>query len=270
MSQLWIGKGRSVTLWTQIDDYVDSYVTIHKTPSDASWFLRWKELINFHKITKKKREFEFIAYVITGNPEATILDCITRLFTYIPDLDNHMHITLTNPTNGNIQYTYTPPKTDTTTNRYAALTSDENSDSQAERDLEDILQSSTTDPDKHSTDNVFDSALDTATSTLKKLSDFTEPIDDTSALDDFDNKCKTLLDHYTTTFSATIDTICNDNERTIRHIHNEYFDTFCHKCDTYYYEQIERFEKQIEENLIKLDSDLNQNNCCEYTPAENS
>lgn len=264
MSQAWIGKARSLSLWTQIDIYVDSYVSIHQTSPDESWYLRWKELINFHKITKKKRDFEFIAYVITGNPEATVLDCLKYLFTFIPDLDKHFHITLTNQSNGNIQYTYSPPTNDTS-NRFAAFLSDEHSDSQAEKELDDILDSDNTDT-KHpaSNSNIFGEALDNATSTLKKLSDFRESSSNESTnesrqhLDELETKYEQAIQTYTTKFSTTIDTISNDNERAIRHIHNEYYDTFCQKCDAYYFEQLERFEKQLQDSLSKYDLELNQ------------
>ena len=171
MSQTWIGKARSLSLWAHINNYVDAYTTIHQTPPDEPWFQRWKELINIHNITKKKRDFEFIAYVITGNPEATVFECIQHIFSFIPELDKHINITSTN-TNGNIQYTYTEPSEDTS-NRFAAFMTDDTSDNQAEKDLESILDSETSDNKKPSPNptNVFDNAMNTATSTLKKLSD---------------------------------------------------------------------------------------------------
>ena len=32
MSQTWIGKARSLSLWAHINNYVDAYTTIHQTP----------------------------------------------------------------------------------------------------------------------------------------------------------------------------------------------------------------------------------------------
>ena len=119
MSQTWIGKARSLSLWAHINNYVDAYTTIHQTPPDEPWFQRWKELINIHNITKKKRDFEFIAYVITGNPEATVFEYIQHIFSFIPELDKHINITSTN-INGNIQYTYTEPSEDNS-NRFATF-----------------------------------------------------------------------------------------------------------------------------------------------------
>ena len=92
----WIGKTRSLSLWSYINDYVTAYESAHTTAIDESWFKRWKELIDVHNITKKKRSFEFIAYVITGNPESTVNECLQTLFSLIPSLDSSIIVTNTN------------------------------------------------------------------------------------------------------------------------------------------------------------------------------
>ena len=105
MTGTWIGKTRSLGLWSHVDKYVQSYSATNNIPQDEPWLLRWNELVSVHNIMKKKRDFEFIAYVITGNPEATVIDCLRHLFTIIPFLDQHIEITAVN-NSGTIQYTY--------------------------------------------------------------------------------------------------------------------------------------------------------------------
>ena len=179
MTGTWIGKTRSLGLWSNIDKYVKQYSAVNNITDDEPWLKRWNELINVHKIMKKKRDFEFISYVITGNPEATVIECLQHLFSLIPFLDQHIDITATND-NGNIQYIYhedpikapSPKQTQISSNdnnRYATLDRDNDN-----KDLESILNSDhSSDTQQHGDNNdVYDQALDSAPSTLQKLSDF--------------------------------------------------------------------------------------------------
>ena len=75
MTGAWVGKARCLSLWKTINEYVHTYVDINNTPPNEPWYLRWKELIEKYKILEK-RDFEFLAFVITGDPESTVLDCI--------------------------------------------------------------------------------------------------------------------------------------------------------------------------------------------------
>ena len=63
------------------------------------------ELVKQYKILEK-RDFEFLAFVITGDPDATVLKCIT-IIELIPNLSKHLIIEYTN-NNGNVQYRYIP------------------------------------------------------------------------------------------------------------------------------------------------------------------
>ena len=53
MTGTWIGKTRSLSLWSHINDYVTAYESAHTTAIDKSWFKRWKELIDVHNITRE-------------------------------------------------------------------------------------------------------------------------------------------------------------------------------------------------------------------------
>ena len=106
MTGVWVGKARCLTLWNSINDYVNTFVANNDTPDNTPWLQHWKELIGKHKILDK-RDFEFLAFVITGNADATVLDCIQTLTSLIPNLSKHLTIELTN-NNGNVQYKYVP------------------------------------------------------------------------------------------------------------------------------------------------------------------
>ena len=89
MTGTWIGKTRSLGLWSHINKYVENFSNTNNIQQDEPWLTRWNELVTVHYIMKKKRDFEFIAYVITGHPEATVIECLRHLFTLIPFLDQH-------------------------------------------------------------------------------------------------------------------------------------------------------------------------------------
>ena len=185
MTGAWTTKSRSIGLWSQVNKYVDMYSAINDINPEEHWLKRWKELVTVHNIITKKRDFEFIAYFITGNPESTVAECLQYLFTLIAFLDQHINITAIS-INRNIQYYFNgddlKPNV-SNTNELQLSTDDQNSfaplvnqhcdsESNAEQELESILDSDTPSQQPSETD-VYNQALNSATSTLKKLSDYT-------------------------------------------------------------------------------------------------
>ena len=129
MSGVWIGQARSIGLWTNVNQYVETYINIHPTVIDEPWYHTWRNLITQDQILNKERHFQFIAFRITQNPDATIEACIHKLFDRIPKLLDHIDIVDTNE-KGNIQYTYIPytpisqsniPSQETSTNLFTVL-----------------------------------------------------------------------------------------------------------------------------------------------------
>ena len=103
---MWIGQARSIGLWTSVNQYVETYINIHPTVTKETWYQTWCDLISKDQILTKDRHFQFSAYWITNNPDATVEMCVQTLFEPIPSLLEHINIIDTN-NKGNIQYTYT-------------------------------------------------------------------------------------------------------------------------------------------------------------------
>ena len=146
MSGVWIGQARSIGLWTNVNQYVETYINIHPTVIDEPWYHTWRNLITQDQILNKERHFQFIAFRITQNPDATIEACIHKLFDLIPKLSDRIDIVDTNE-KGNIQYTYIPyipisksdiPSKETSTNPYLVL-QDDTSSSYGNDELDKIL-----------------------------------------------------------------------------------------------------------------------------------
>lgn len=268
MTGTWIGKNRSVGLWSNINTYVQTYTAVNDISTDEPWLKRWNELITVHKILKKKREYEFIAYVITGNPESTVEECLTTLFSFIPFLDQHIEITATND-NGNIQYTYHPesfqPKlqTDQTsdipedTNPFASLRDDEDKD---EKDLDSILKSSDHDTDEERTNDpndVYTQALTAATSTLQQLSDYTTP-DHRSTMEDYITEIESLHKSALDNSKTKFDELTSNTESILQELHQTLSDDFKSACDKYYNEKLITFNSTIDRKLALLDKVINE------------
>lgn len=266
MTGTWIGKTRSNGLWSNINDYVKKYSDVNNISDDEPWLRRWHELITIHKITKSKRDYEFIAYVITGNPEATVNECLQHLFALIPFLDQHIEITATS-VNGSIQYIYhdnelehkdTPDDEQFDVNRYSTLQQENEANEQADKDLESVLKSDNSSTVNSPDTDLYNQALDTATSTLKKLSDYTGDPPTTS--DDQDglilDRIKTLCDFHTNTFKDTITGLSTNNERALRHIHNESFENFCEQCNSHIEDELTKLEETLQKRLHAFDMEI--------------
>ena len=272
MTGTWIGKTRSLGLWSTINEYVTRYATVNNIASDEPWLQRWNELITVHKITKKKRDFEFIAYVICGNPEATVNQCLQHLFTLIPFLEQHINITAIND-NGNIQYTYTDeeilplktvPEQIGNDNLYTPLSneSDTAANSQAEKDLESILNSDNSTQTVHNTNqDVYTQALTSATSTLKKLSDYTDEKSSISndvpdQTDTLSNTLKDISNDNILSFKLQLKELTSGNQDLLRHMQNEYYNKFCKQCDSHISHLTEKFRKDLQEELEDFEDEL--------------
>ena len=62
MSGIWIGQARSIGLWTNVNQYVETYINIHPTAIKEPWYQIWCDLILADQILTKDRHFQFIAY----------------------------------------------------------------------------------------------------------------------------------------------------------------------------------------------------------------
>ncbi len=140
-------------------------------------------------------------------------------------MDQHIEITATNHTNGNIQYVYhdeqihqpyTEPKNIVNDNVYAPLTIlDQNTDSQAERDLSSILTSDNSTELQQQKPDIYNQALDNATSTLKKLSDFLDQKPPPTPVkinnNQFSENLKKISDESTLAFKLHINHLVTEN-----------------------------------------------------------
>ena len=102
MSTVWVGQSRCHALWVTIDKYVKHYVTEHDVEEEP-WYKKWYKLIHKDMLLDKERQFQFLAFQITGDPDSTVYDCIQSLFNLIPKLTEHIEIIDINE-KGNIQY----------------------------------------------------------------------------------------------------------------------------------------------------------------------
>lgn len=266
MTGTWIGKTRSLGLWSHVNKYVDTYSTTNNIPQDKPWLARWKELVTVHKIIKKKRDFEFIAYVITGNPKATVIECLRHLFTFIPFLDQHIEITAISDS-GTIQKIYhdevftndqpdDPTPSVDTQNRFASLTNDfEQNDDTI---LDNILNTSTNSTPQAT--DVYSQALDSAMSTLKKISDYTDNITDKNTkllvdyVTDLESANQSALEEYKTKLATT--TIAH--ETNLRKLNEDNYTTFKDKCDHYYDTKLHHFTNSIDQVLRKLEQTVDK------------
>ena len=276
MTGAWVGRKRCLSLWRTINEYVTTYVNINNTPSDEAWYIRWRDLIDKHNILEK-RDFDFLAYVIVGRPDATVLDCIHTLTSFIPNLSEHITIILTN-SKGNVQYSFTPlapnanPSTLTNRNQFSSLQEDTDSDSSEETvpphtspeltskpspTPSDFIQSGitrsptqkpTTTPTK-----VYQSALDTATSTLNVISDFSKDIDP-SVLRDMDQIHDTML-HL---IKNSCDEQINSHRATMKVLYDEYFNDFCRKCDEHCNNLADDFDNAMNHKIHSYESKIKQ------------
>ena len=277
MTGAWVGKARCLSLWKTINTYVTTYIDIHSISLDTPWVKRWMNLVDQHRILEK-RDFEFLAFVIAGDPEATVLQCINTIIDLIPNLSEHLIIEFTN-NNGNVQYRYIPLNPPiqsvaklTDDNRFSHLQSDTESEEPA-ADTDDIADHSQS-PSKRSPepsdiidqtpipssgtgilnkDNVYQSALRTATSTLDAISDASKDIQPTAK----------LQNEFNYIYDATIDKLrieCNErittHTATLKLLHDEYFDHFCQKCDNYCKNLSDDFDKAIQQKFNEYDTKI--------------
>lgn len=270
----WISKSRSNGLWTTIDKYVTAYSTANNIAQDEHWLKSWRELITVHKITKKKRDFEFIAYIITGNPEVTVVECLQHLYTLIPFLDQHITITKISDIR-NIKYTCNdkkittteteteePPSQNNNDNSFAPLASNQSDiESNAEQaGLELILNSESTATQQKENINVYSQALSSATSTLRKLSDYTNPTNETEQSTNINEHIAALdriTDDALEDFKLKSDEITSNTESMLRHIDGEMYDNFRDRCNLYYKETIKKLNSEIEKTLRTIDISIN-------------
>ena len=104
----WIGPTRTLKLWTNIDKYVKSYAEFHDiTEEKESWYKEWCKMVNDYNLLQKGLHYVFIAFIITGNPEATVEECVRKVYTFVPNLDKHVIIVESND-KGNLRYQYKP------------------------------------------------------------------------------------------------------------------------------------------------------------------
>ena len=262
MTGAWTTKTRSSGLWSHVNTYVNSYSTVNDIDSNEPWLKRWNELVTVHNILKKKRDFEFIAYVITGNPEASIVDCIQHLFTFIPFLDQHINIYAIS-INGNIQYSYNEDTTQPAIpedkeqtidkNRFASLKSDE--ESIEENELDDILNSTSPPPPDN---DVYSQALDTATSTLKKLSDYTgnETDPNDTSIENYKTNLESINKLFLDAHQKQLEEMNTDYTANIERVTDDLFNTYREKCEKYHNTKLNNFTSYVTNNLQELSEEL--------------
>ena len=113
-TSFWIGKSSSHKLWHHVNDYVSDYTSEHQSELESDWFRKWYFLIHDIKISDKSREFQVIALSITGNPDATIDDCLNTILDLVPSLRQYFTV-LERTDKGTLKcklgkYTFSTPK----------------------------------------------------------------------------------------------------------------------------------------------------------------
>ena len=102
--QKWTGKGTAYKIWRDINNYVDTYLSEHQHELESPWTKKWQELFLKRKIGEEEVGAQVAAVMITGDPLATIYDCIQTLFKLIPELKEHLVIQEIGKLNGNVRY----------------------------------------------------------------------------------------------------------------------------------------------------------------------
>ena len=269
MTGAWVGKARCLTLWKTINEYVSTYVAINETPTSTPWYARWNELVTKYKILEK-RDFEFLAFVITGTPDATVLDCIHTLIELIPNLSDHLTIKYTND-NGNVQYEYTP--LNRSTQQVSKLTDDnpfsilknnsDDDDSNTTHNLPpntpdsrpDTLFSNIPTQDSNyarDTSRLYESALETAESTLNALTDAKINIAPTDTANTFDTVTNNAIANVTKHCDEQLRTL----KSTIQLLQDEYFSDFCSKCDQHCRNLADDFDKAMNTKFAEYESKI--------------
>ena len=102
--QRWTGKGTAFKIWRDVQEYVENYTTENPHEMESVWFKKWYGYYHTMKIGEDSISHQVAALVITGNPEATIYECIKTLFSLIPNLQHHLTIQEIGKVNGNVRY----------------------------------------------------------------------------------------------------------------------------------------------------------------------
>ena len=102
--QRWTGKGTAYKIWKDVNTYVESYTSEHPHELQSSWFQKWYKFYHESKIGDETISVQVAALVISGNPHASIYDCVQILFHLIPDLKQHLIVQEIGKHNGNIRY----------------------------------------------------------------------------------------------------------------------------------------------------------------------
>ena len=100
----WTGKATAYKLWCDVNVFVDTYTSTHQTELESEWFRTWYGYFHTAQIGESNINLQLAAYVIVGNPNATLMDCVNKLTTLIPALSDYLHIHQISD-NGNIRYT---------------------------------------------------------------------------------------------------------------------------------------------------------------------
>ena len=191
-----------------------------------------------------------------------MIECLWRLFTFIPFLKQHIEIPAISDS-GTIQYTYhdkvftndspdDPIPSIDTNDWFALLTKD--SKTNDDTILDDILN--TTQP---ATD-VYNQALDSATSTLKKISDYMDNItdDNNSMLADYVTDLKSANKSALKDYKTRLSSMTTAHDTNYRKINEDNFNTFRNKCDQYYNTKLHHFNKYIDQALHTLEQTVDK------------
>ena len=258
MSGVWIGQARSIGLWTNINNYVDTYVNVHHTPDTETWYHLWRKYVSEDKILDKDRHFQYIAFRITGNADATVKDCVDKLCDLIPRLADHINILDTNE-KGNIQYTllpYTPlSQTDAipslqSSNPFSALQSDSTSSTDHKNidELDEILNSDD-EASKLSTSQIVSPPKSRDSTPIKQFKKAFSNI--TNAIDEI-SESKTIPDTATTDFIKDINTlyknILSAFDQTCQHITTDKVKIF----ETNHTKQVKNLLHEFENRLDSI------------------
>ena len=84
--------------------FVDTYTSTHQTELESEWFCTWYGHFYTAHIGESNINLQLAAYVILGNPNATLMDCVNKLTALIPRILEYLHFHQILD-NGNIRYT---------------------------------------------------------------------------------------------------------------------------------------------------------------------
>ena len=258
MPSKWTGKGSATRLFKDIEKHVLTYTAEHQNEMNSTWFHRWCKLTQKYSILDQDRDFQFIAFILIENPDATVHECFTYLRDLIPELNKSINITNINKY-GNIIYTYDPHAytTDITSKPSIAIPEitsenpfnilqDESSSHTTDEELNDqpSLPTSPKKPDPQTTmspkkQTTMSQYLDTSPASIQNVRKTYQKVSE---------KLNTIEENLPKPSDKNTQTFIKDISITYEHMRTS-FDTTCQDIKMKCVQDLTKFESELQHNF---------------------